>query len=282
MQDFIYIDEVTSFMQIVFLGMVLGFPVCYFVECLKNTEIKDEKFYFTASVLVSVTFGSLFSLSFTDMTVYECIWLCVMLWLSSQGFYENLKTSDGIFGQYFAGITKRFPTEESVPGREEEIIFPVNYIGISTPFSKAHPAVDFGFSFSHGGKNQDIIAPCDMDIVSAGESKAIGKYIRAHATVNDEKYTFRFIHLSDISVKNGDAVTIGETIGKMGNTGTECDGYHLHFDIWKGHTSDLSGSSSRYEKSINPIDVCRLGKGQTVGEETDGKYDIKRGQYAQA
>lgn len=159
---------------------------------------------------------------------------------------------------------------------EDYLIFPVNYVGITTGFSRDHPAIDFGFSSANGGKNQPIIAPSDMEVFAVGEGSAIGKYVRAHAVVNGEKLTYRFIHLSSYSVEKGDKIKRGEVIGKMGNTGSESNGYHLHFDIWKGHVEDLSNSSQRYEKSINPLIRCYLIKGQVVGDETDKKYIIKR------
>ncbi len=280
MQDFIYMKETQALMQIVLLGFILSVPVCYFVESLKSTGIRDGRFYLLSSALISLIFAVLFSLCFAKMNLYEVIWLSIMLWMASQGFYEHLKTSDGWMGKYFISLAKMIDEEKAGDdGKEEEedvMIFPVNYVGISTAFSAFHPAVDFGFSNSRGGKNQDIIAPCDMTVVSVGESGSIGKYIRAHAECGGEKYTFRFIHLSEISVRKGDSIGKGEKIGKMGNTGSECNGHHLHFDIWKGHTKDLSSDADRYEKSVNPLKLCHLGKNQTAGEETDRRYEIKR------
>lgn len=159
---------------------------------------------------------------------------------------------------------------------DECMIYPVNYIGLATNFSKSHPAIDFGFSRSHGGMTQAIIAPCDMKVVATGTGDVIGKYIRAHATYEGKKYTFRFIHLSKIDVSIGDTIKCGTKIGNMGNTGSSSDGYHLHFDIWEGHVGDLASSSKRYESSVNPLNICRLAEGQTVGDETDKKYKILR------
>ncbi len=163
-------------------------------------------------------------------------------------------------------------------GEEDEdfLIFPVNYVGISGGFTKDHPAIDFGYSSAHGGKNQPIIAPSDMKVTKVGEGSVIGKYILAHATVGGKEYTYRFIHLSSYSVSKGDTVKKGEKIGKMGDTGSSSGGYHLHFDIWNGHVGDLAGSSGRYDASVNPLSVCHLAEGQIVGDETDKKYKILR------
>ncbi len=281
MQEFLYTDELTAFMQIVLLGFSLSLPVCFTVENFKNTGCRDERFFFITAILISVIFGMGFAVTFTTMSLSESLWLCVFLWLSSQGFYEKLRSSDGILGKMFVSLSELrenegTPEKEAVMEKEDTMIFPVNYIGITTPFSTFHPAVDFGYSSSDGGKNQPVIAPYDMKVVSCGTSTAIGKYIRAHAVYGGEKYTFRFIHLSEISVKENQEVKKGEIIGKMGNTGTECDGYHLHFDIWKGHVGDISSSSDRYKKSIDALTVCRLAKGQRVGDVTDRKYNIMR------
>lgn len=207
----------------------------------------------------------------------------VLGYATKNGFYSvsGLVEKDGIkwfnvdgcfIGDSGDGDIKVFAVGEE--DEEEFLIFPVNYIGITTDYSSAHPAIDFGFSSTNLGKHQPIIAPSDMEIVAVGESEAIGKYVRAYATVNGEKLTYRFIHMSATSVSKGDKVEKGTQIGKMGDTGTECNGYHLHFDIWKGHTADLSGSSQRYAKSINPLEVCYLVEGQTVGDETDKKFKI--------
>lgn len=158
----------------------------------------------------------------------------------------------------------------------ECMIYPVNYVGITTVFSKSHPAIDFGFSSKNGGMTQAIVAPCDMKITKTGTGSVIGKYIIAHATYEGKKYTFRFIHLSKIDVSAGDTVKCGTKIGNMGNTGSSSNGYHLHFDIWKGHTGDMASSSKRYDVSVNPLTICRLAEGQKVGDETDKKNKILR------
>ena len=363
--NFTYMKELENFIQILMLGMVLSFPVCFAVESFKTTGIAKKWFYLLASIIISAFFGIGFAMTFTQMSLYEGIWLSVCIWLGSQGFYEKLKDSNGIIGKMFTSVSElgeNKPVEEpeeiieipEIPalpqaekrdiskaqlkvlvkdlrvratpageilgyaekggfyafsesteqdgvkwykvgtayigdsgdsdikvfkeGEEDEdyLIFPVNYVGISGGFTKEHPAIDFGFSNAYGGNKQPIIAPSDMKVVSVGTSDVIGKYIRAHATVGGKEYTYRFIHLSSYSVAKGDMIRKGEVIGRMGNTGSSSGGYHLHFDIWNGHVGDLAGTSGRYEASVNPLAVCYLDEGQTVGEDTDKKYKILR------
>jgi len=283
MQTFIYTDALESFMQIMLLAFTLSLPVCFIVENLKNAGITDKRMCFMCAALVSCIFGYLFSTAFSEMDILESVWLMILIWLGSQGFYEYLKDSDSFMGKMFVSLSERTEMSKAEDSKEGEtvvenndLIFPVNYIGISTAFSSFHPAVDFGFSNAHGGKFQPIIAPSDMEVVSTGESPVIGKYIRAYATVGEEEYTYRFIHMSSVSVKEGESVKKGENIGKMGNTGSSSEGYHLHFDIWKGHVGDMSSSADRYKRSIDPLKVCVLGEGQIVGDTTDRRYDIRR------
>ncbi len=200
------------------------------------------------------------------------------------GFYtfSEATEQDGItwykVGSAFIGDDGTGDIKVFKEGEEDKdyLIFPVNYVGISGDFTKDHPAIDFGYSSAHGGKNQPIIAPSDMKITKVGEGSVIGKYILAHATVGGKEYTYRFIHLSSYSVSKGDTVKQGEKIGKMGDTGSSSGGYHLHFDVWNGHVGDIAGTSGRYDASVNPLTVCYLAEGQVVGDETDKKYKIMR------
>lgn len=43
-------------------------------------------------------------------------------------------------------------------------------------------------------------------------------------------YTTRFAHLAETSLSVGDTVLYGDRIGKMGNSGSERTGIHLHID----------------------------------------------------
>ena len=63
-----------------------------------------------------------------------------------------------------------------------------------------------------------------------------------------QKWVTVYAHLSDIDVKVGDEVGIGQLIGKMGSTGNST-GSHLHFEIHKG---DYRYSPSSPLNTVNP------------------------------
>lgn len=115
--NFAYMKELESFIQILMLGMVLSFPVCFAVESLKTTGIAKKWFYLFASIIISALFGIGFAMTFTQMSLYEGIWLAVCIWLGSQGFYEKLKDSNGIIGKMFTSVSEL--GEKSDPPKED-------------------------------------------------------------------------------------------------------------------------------------------------------------------
>lgn len=93
------------------------------------------------------------------------------------------------------------------------------------PFNKKtkfHNGTDF--AAPHG---TPIIATGDGVVTYAGWKSGYGRYIKIkHALGTETGYG----HLSKIHVKKGDRVSLGETIGAMGNTGRST-GTHLHYEI---------------------------------------------------
>jgi murein DD-endopeptidase MepM/ murein hydrolase activator NlpD len=63
----------------------------------------------------------------------------------------------------------------------------------------------------------------------------VGRYIRLWYTGAGQDRTFStgYAHLSSFAVGDGTAVKQGDLIGYSGRTGTNCDGPHLHFEVWK-------------------------------------------------
>jgi len=64
----------------------------------------------------------------------------------------------------------------------------------------------------------------------------LGKTVTLWWTDNgsDRTYKTQYGHLSGFLVADGTVVKQGTPIAKSGRTGTNCDGPHLHFEVWKG------------------------------------------------
>ena len=86
-----------------------------------------------------------------------------------------------------------------------------------------------------------ILATADGVINFAGWEKGYGKLVKIK---HDFGYETRYAHMSKISVKVGQRVSQGASIGKMGNTG-KSTGTHLHYEI------------RRNGKAINPMKYIR-------------------------
>lgn len=94
--------------------------------------------------------------------------------------------------------------------------------------------------FSIGGKRShwgvDLANKLGTDILAAERGVVIytGKGFKGYGNLivvehNDEWATL-YSHLNEISVSEGDTVTRGQMIGKMGRTG-RASGVHLHFEL---------------------------------------------------
>jgi len=88
----------------------------------------------------------------------------------------------------------------------------------------------------------------------------VGNYIRLWYTGNGQDRTFStgYAHLSSFDVADGTSVKQGDPIGKSGRTGTNCDGPHLHFEVWRNH------------QRVNPHDYIN---GEASGNTTSSSND---------
>jgi murein DD-endopeptidase MepM/ murein hydrolase activator NlpD len=117
-----------------------------------------------------------------------------------------------------------------------------SYFGYrSDPFDSSvaefHPGIDF-----KGNKGDDARCTANGRVVFAGWSGGYGNCVRiAHGNSLETLYG----HLSRISVKVGQEVTVGQKIGEVGSTGRST-GTHLHYEIRKNG------------KAINPISYLTL------------------------
>lgn len=79
-------------------------------------------------------------------------------------------------------------------------------------------------------KNTPIKAALDGKIAVVGQSRVYGNYIIV--THGNSGYQTMYGHLNSFSVKQGQVVSQGQEIGKVGTTGYST-GYHLHLSVYK-------------------------------------------------
>ena len=104
----------------------------------------------------------------------------------------------------------------------------------------------FGGGRNHQG--QDIFATCGTPIVAA----VSGAVVVARTGGNEGNYAVTesadgrqqaYLHMQQpASVRRGDAVTAGQAIGKVGETGN-ASGCHLHFELWTAPGRFTGGSA---------------------------------------
>ena len=103
---------------------------------------------------------------------------------------------------------------------------------ISADFnSRIHPLT--GEVVAHNGidipapEGTDVVAAMAGNISDAGYDVKFGNYIKITNAVGVTNF---YAHLSEIAVTEGDSVTVGQCIGKVGTTGAST-GPHLHFEV---------------------------------------------------
>ena len=111
----------------------------------------------------------------------------------------------------------------------------------------------------HTHQGQDIIAAEGIPVVAprAGlitwrEYQAAGAGYYLVLAGENEPYNYVFMHLQrgSILVNQGDRVTTGQELGRVGNTGSS-SGAHLHFEIWDGPW--FNGG-----KAIDPLPMLQI------------------------
>lgn len=87
-----------------------------------------------------------------------------------------------------------------------------------------------------------------------GEPAGGGYIVKIRHKVNGEWITSSYMHLlkGSITVKKGEKVLEGKTIGKLGNTG-ESTGPHTHFEIQRGKTYIWTNNGTRYTEPVSYI-----------------------------
>lgn len=146
--------------------------------------------------------------------------------------------------------------------------FPVlrdTFIFITSPFGMRQDPMDKSKQQMHKG----IDIRCKHDAVLATENG--GKVVAVNQNVNTaggksitveynredgSKVQTTYMHLSEVNVKVGDAVSAGQKIGVTGNTGTRTTGEHLHFGV---KTIAADGTSRDVDPSSYLAEIAQKG-----------------------
>ncbi len=87
-----------------------------------------------------------------------------------------------------------------------------------------HEGLDI--SVAHG---TPVVAPADGVVLVAGRESGLGKTLKLNHGFG---YVTVFGHLDRLLVKEGERVSRGQVIGKVGMTG-RATGPHLHYEVWR-------------------------------------------------
>jgi murein DD-endopeptidase MepM/ murein hydrolase activator NlpD len=93
---------------------------------------------------------------------------------------------------------------------------------------KMHWGIDLS---DNNCENTPVVAYADGVVVSSSYNKAIGNYILLKHNIKNNTWYTKYLHLNTRLVKDGEKVKKGAQIAKLGGTGTESTGPHLHFEI---------------------------------------------------
>ncbi|PGC98178.1 M23 family metallopeptidase [Bacillus toyonensis] len=137
-------------------------------------------------------------------------------------------------------------------------IYPTNTTRVTSGFRGDRPD-HHGVDLAEAGYHP-IYAAASGKVSRSYFSSSYGECIMIVHNINGVTWETVYAHMRSGSrtVKEGDSVTQGQTIGVMGETG-QAYGQHLHFEMHKG------GWNINKSNAVNPLDY--LGKGGAVGTQ---------------
>ena len=146
-------------------------------------------------------------------------------------------------GRYTISITREPALSFPVKGRDSRQIS--SFFGVARDGGRRrHEGVDI-----FAPKGTPALAAVDGIITGVGTSSLGGNV--AFLTDNDRNIRLYYAHLDRWNVSNGQRVSVGDTVGFVGNTGNaRTTGPHLHFGIYGFN-----------EGATNPLPFIRLGRG---------------------
>ena len=141
--------------------------------------------------------------------------------------------------RYYESIIDNLPLAQpvGVPARLTS-----NYGLRVDPFSK-RPAWHNGIDMAAYYK-APITAAGPGTVTYAGVRSGYGRLVEID---HGHGFKSRYAHMKSISVKKGDKVAIGDTVGLMGSSGRST-GPHLHYEVWF------------HDKPYDPIDFLKAGR----------------------
>lgn len=153
------------------------------------------------------------------------------------------KSLDSLYKLAVAKEKKLASTPSIKPVRETALKKDVKFLsGFGT---RIHPI----YKLRRFHKGIDFTAPQGTDIQATGDGRVVsinktGSGYGKHVLIDHGfGYKTLYAHMHTINIKEGEIVKKGQTIGKVGSTGTST-APHLHYEVW------LNGVA------INPIDYC--------------------------
>ncbi|MXV16125.1 M23 family metallopeptidase [Hufsiella ginkgonis] len=155
--------------------------------------------------------------------------------LSSLPLVENYALMDQYVSRVLSGISNvplGYPGQPSVTSR-------FGFRNDPYDFSRTefHPGLDF-----RGNQGDAVKSTAGGKVVRAGWFSGYGKCVRVKHIAG---YETLYGHLSKIVVREGETITAGQLIGKVGSTGRST-GAHLHYEV------------RLHNKLINPVKFLNL------------------------
>lgn len=152
-------------------------------------------------------------------------------------FIDDEKEINTVVKEYEKLSGKNFGTSLNI---NAELFFPLPKTKSGGEFKVTSRPDTKRQSGPHGA--YDYACPVGTPVYSIAAGKVIrktthknaGNYYSIAHTINGEKITTQYCHLSKFVVEKDDNVSAGQLIGYSGNTGRST-GPHLHFSIWNGH-----------------------------------------------
>ncbi len=118
-----------------------------------------------------------------------------------------------------------------------------------------HKGLDIGPA-ARGVAGDRVVAAQAGKIVYSGWLNGYGYVVYVNSVYNGQPIQTRYGHLASApSMKAGDAVGIGQTLGYMGNTGTST-GVHLHFEI-RIRKSAADCIANADSTAVNPLNYVQ-------------------------